>query len=130
MMVRWLVLAIPTNCWQFYLSEVYRVLKPGTGWLQMLELDRDGVGRPYSENNSLPEDSALSKVFSRIMYYETDAQYTEICQAFMDMANLGFEAGKCENYLKAQGFVDIEIKPYLLPIGTWPEGLKILINHS
>jgi hypothetical protein len=63
-MIRWLAVGIPTDCWQFYLSEIYRVLKPGTGWLQMIEFDRGGVGRLYSENNSLPRDSSLSKVFS------------------------------------------------------------------
>lgn len=72
-MDRWLVFAIPRNCWQSYLSEVYRVLKPGTGWIQMLELDREGVGRSYSRNNSIPEDSVLNKVFPERMDYGTDA---------------------------------------------------------
>jgi hypothetical protein len=40
----------------------------------------------------------------------------------MDKANLGLEIGNYEKYLKAQGFVDIEVKRYFLPIGTWPEG--------
>lgn len=124
LIVRWLVLSIPTNCWQSYLSEVYRVLKPGVGWLQMLELDREGVARPYSQNNSVPEDSALCKVFSMRMNYKTDGQHTEICQSFIKKANLGLEVRKCKEYLEAQGFVDIEMKQYFLPIGTWPEGLK------
>jgi SAM-dependent methyltransferase len=66
--IRWLVLAIPTNYWQFYLSEVYRVLKPGTGWVQMLELDRGGIGRPHSLNNSIPKDSVIHKVLSGRIY--------------------------------------------------------------
>ena len=63
LMIRWLAVGIPTNRWQSYLREIHRVLKPGIGRLQMIEFDRGGVGHLYSENNSLPEDSSLSKVF-------------------------------------------------------------------
>jgi SAM-dependent methyltransferase len=59
---RWLVLGVPADCWPRYLSEVYRVLKPGTGFLQMLEYERKGVGRVYSQNDSCPKTSALYKV--------------------------------------------------------------------
>jgi len=41
--------------------EVFRILKPGTGWAQCIEF-----GFPYcrSENNSLPADAPLQKVNS------------------------------------------------------------------
>jgi hypothetical protein len=42
----------------------------------------------------------------------------------MNKANMGLEVRNCENYLEAQGFVDIKVKQYFLPIGTWPEGMN------
>jgi len=45
--------------WPIFMREVYRILKPGTGWAQCLEF-----GYPYclSENDKLPKDAPLSKV--------------------------------------------------------------------
>lgn len=53
-------MAVPADKWHSYISEIYRVLKPGFGWVQMVEYDRD-VGRLYS-HNPIPENSPLSKV--------------------------------------------------------------------
>jgi len=49
--------------WPQYMKEVYRVLKPGTGWAQLIEF-----GFPYcvSENNTLPADAPLSNVKHRL----------------------------------------------------------------
>ena len=48
--------------WPLFMEEVYRVLKPGSGWAQCIEF-----GYPYclSENDSLPRDAPLSKVTQR-----------------------------------------------------------------
>lgn len=46
--------------WPPYVREILRILKPGNGWAQMIEF---GFPFAISNNNSLPEDSALSKVF-------------------------------------------------------------------
>jgi len=48
--------------WPPFIKEVYRILKPGTGWAQCMEF-----GYPYclSENDSLPQDATLSKVTQR-----------------------------------------------------------------
>jgi hypothetical protein len=45
--------------WPGFLMEVFRILKPGTGWAQCIEF-----GYPYchSENNTLAADAPLSKV--------------------------------------------------------------------
>lgn len=45
--------------WLDYMSEIFRVLKPGTGWVQAIEFQGH---RFFSENGSLPEDSALRQV--------------------------------------------------------------------
>jgi SAM-dependent methyltransferase len=60
---RWLVVAIPADYWHTYLGEIYRVLKPGNGWVQIIDYDYDGtVASMVSGNNSLPSTSALAKV--------------------------------------------------------------------
>ena len=50
---------VPDAYWPDFMMEVFRILKPGTGWAQCIE-----TGYPYccSENDSLPADSALQKV--------------------------------------------------------------------
>lgn len=52
--------------WPIFMKDVYRILKPGTGWAQCLEF-----GYPYclSENNTLPKDSPLSKVDFVVNYF-------------------------------------------------------------
>lgn len=44
--------------WPSYMREVYRVLKPGLGWIQCTEFE------PFykCDNGSVPEDAALYKV--------------------------------------------------------------------
>ena len=84
---RWLVLGVPTDRWPVYLSEVYRVLKPGTGWLQMLEFDREGVGRVYSENDSVPEESALSKVPQEAIFRNLTPVYRNLPEVYGDGKN-------------------------------------------
>lgn len=45
--------------WPSYMKEIYRVLKPGVGWTQCIELSPPFA---YSENGKLPQDSALGQV--------------------------------------------------------------------
>lgn len=42
----------------------------------------------------------------------------------MAKANLGLDIPECKRHLSALGFQDIEVKPYQLPVGTWPDGMK------
>jgi hypothetical protein len=53
--------------WPAYMREVYRILKPGSGWYQAVEMKL-----PYavSEDNSLPKDAPLNKV---INHYRPDS---------------------------------------------------------
>ena len=47
--------------WPPYMREIYRILKPGNGWAEMIEL---GFPFAISDNKSLPEDAPLSKVIA------------------------------------------------------------------
>ena len=49
---------IPAQSWPPYIAEVYRVLKPGSGWATFLEI---GTGFK-SDDGSLSEDSAINRV--------------------------------------------------------------------
>ena len=56
-------LGIPIKSWPGFIAEVYRVLKPGSGWAMFLE-----VGSGFkSDDGSLPEDAAIVKVLSFVM---------------------------------------------------------------
>lgn len=56
--LRTIGIGIPVNSWAPFIAEVYRVLKPGSGWAMFLE-----VGSGFnSDDGSLPEDAALVKV--------------------------------------------------------------------
>lgn len=50
--------------WPIYMNEVYRILKPGVGWVQCGEFD------PLlrSSNNSAPEDSPLFEVRNKLYF--------------------------------------------------------------
>jgi hypothetical protein len=54
--------------WPAYMREIYRILKPGLGWYQAVELKF-----PYaiSEDNSLPKDAPLNKV---VNHYRPDGK--------------------------------------------------------
>ena len=58
-----LALGIPRNSWGPYIAEVYRVLKPGSGWAMFLEV---GTGFK-SDDGSLPEDSVMIKVWISVL---------------------------------------------------------------
>lgn len=45
--------------WPEYIREAFRVLKSGTGWVQLVEL---GLPFTISGNDMLPKDAALNKV--------------------------------------------------------------------
>jgi len=44
--------------WPLYVQEIYRVLKPGTGWAQMFETS----GFLYCDDGSVPEDATIWEV--------------------------------------------------------------------
>ena len=50
--------SVPKDQWPVYLKEVYRILKPGTGWIQCGEFEADA----RCDDGSCPEDAPLFTV--------------------------------------------------------------------
>ena len=51
-------MGIPLESWPAFVEEVYRVLKPETGWAAFLEMDT----RMRTDDDSLPADSGFRQV--------------------------------------------------------------------
>lgn len=102
--------------WPKLLSRVYENTKPGCyaefqDWNTLL----------YSQDKSLPPESALSR-FHQLACHSRRSQ--------------GFDpqpGPRLEEWMKDAGFVDVEVRKILLPLGPWPkdEHMKELgaINH-
>jgi hypothetical protein len=58
-----MALAFREQEWPNYFRKIFDTLKPGSGWLQMLDLERRDVGSLYSQDNSIPENAPSQKVF-------------------------------------------------------------------
>lgn len=50
--------------WDRYISDVYRLLKPGDGWAQFGEIQ----SIPIWDDDSVPPDSLLARVFPLLTY--------------------------------------------------------------
>lgn len=57
--LRFVQLGIQKEQWSGYINEVFRILKPGTGYIQCAEVE----GHRF-ENDIIPPDCALPKVLS------------------------------------------------------------------
>jgi hypothetical protein len=65
LLFRTIGLGIPIKSWPAFIAEVYRVLKPGSGWAMFLE-----VGSGFkSDDASLPEDATIVKVLSFVRFW-------------------------------------------------------------
>jgi len=49
---------VPQPEWPVYMNEIFRVLKPGTGWVQCTEMRGHGL----LAKGNVPENSALREV--------------------------------------------------------------------
>lgn len=49
--------------WPNYFRKIFDTLKPGSGWLQMFDLDRRDLGILYSHDDSIPKNAPSRKVF-------------------------------------------------------------------
>jgi hypothetical protein len=58
-MTRIVTAGIMKHQWPPYMSEIFRVLKPGTGWAQCIEFQ----GHRFFSETSVPENSALREVY-------------------------------------------------------------------
>lgn len=93
--------------WPAYLKEISRVVKPD-GFLQMIEYDKESVGKCYSSNDSLPVDSALSK-------------YQLLFSDITTKLNYGLDIPSLKTDLQNLGFVDIKVEKLCIPVGGWSE---------
>lgn len=102
--------------WPRLMSQAYQHTKPG-GYAEF----QDWNTMLYSQDNSLPAESALNK-FHQLACHSRNSQ--------------GFNSQPgplLEGWMKDAGFVDVQAKKILLPLGPWPknEHLKQVgaINH-
>jgi len=93
---------IKATQWPSYMSEIMRVLKPGTGWAQCAEL----AVRPICTDGSVPENATVFEYFNKM----------EIALAprgiIMDGQHL-------EQTFRDAGFVDIQVIRRDIDIGDW-----------
>ena len=108
---RWLVLGVAAQHWPGYLAEAFRVVKPG-GYIQMIEYDKESLGKAYSSNNCLPQDSALVK-------------YYAVYSAMTQKMNYGFDLPFIEAELEKLGFADVKIEQLRIPAGPWSEDERL-----
>jgi len=96
---------IVKECWPRYINNIYSLLKPGTGWVQLGEFSV-----PQWEPGAVPEDS----------YYAQFRKYVdELCVA----RNILPGGEHLEQTLKDGGFVDIEVSRKVIDIGDWRGGI-------
>lgn len=102
--------------WPRLVSQVFKHTKPG-GYAEF----HDWNTMLYSQDNSLPTDSALDK-FHKLACYSRNSQ--------------GFNSQPgplIEGWLKDAGFVDVQVQKILLPLGPWPKDKHMkeigAINH-
>jgi len=99
---------IPAQSWPPYIAEVYRVLKPGSGWATFLEI---GTGFK-SDDGSLPEDSAINRWQQYIM--------EALAKMGIDL-DIGRRLGEL---VKEQPFVDVKVEEIKMPHGPWSSDEK------
>jgi len=89
--------------WSAYVREIFRITKPGTGCVQIIE------GSVYHEcdDDSVPKDAAVWE------YQRYQREYLELRN------NLILTPDHVEPRVRAAGFVDIQVRHTRLHIGDW-----------
>lgn len=102
--------------WPKLMAQTYKHTKPGC-WVEF----QDWNTWLYSQDNTLPEESALNKFHQLACYSRHSQGYNQKPGPYL------------EEWLKEAGFVDVQVQKILLPLGPWPkdEHLKRVgaINH-
>ena len=87
-----------------YRTDMSSALKPG-GWSENVDL----ICATKSDHGPIPEDSAVKRW--------TDL----VAEGAMKMGRTMLTEGvDCKAIMEEVGFVNIEVKPFKIPIGTWP----------
>ena len=97
---------IPGNRWDEYLSEIFRLLKPG-GWLQLIEMDP----WPSCDDGTLSQDSAW------ITYLLAMKEMLD--QSGVKVFGLGRELARL---VEEAGFMNITEITLKVPLGKWTKG--------
>lgn len=95
--------------WKRFMEKSFRHVKPG-GWLECQELS---VG-VQSDDGTLPEDSHIRRWCNN-----EEAAWNKIGLT----VNLTGEEVK--RWMEKAGFVNVEVREFKLPIGTWPADAKL-----
>jgi ubiquinone/menaquinone biosynthesis C-methylase UbiE len=105
---------IKADRWPLYMSEIHRILKPGTGWVQCAEFD--GILR--CDDGSVPEDSAIFEVPtpSRELI-----QFNRILSELFS-TRLKVYANHLPQTVRDAGFIDVNVRLIHFNIGGWAKG--------
>src|SRR5208282_2682341 len=112
-------MGIPLESWPAFVEEVYRVLKPETGWAAFLEMDT----RLRSDDGSLPVDSDYLQVDFQNMA-GANFELQQSVGDFSSTKGIAVDVGPVhlENFVRSQPFVDVQVESVKMPHGLWPEG--------
>jgi len=105
-------LGIRKDQWPGYINEIYRILKPGTGWFQCGE-----NGAPAWDKGGVPENSVF-------------AQYCKMLYQRLEDRNLCLDGKHVEQRLIDAGFVDIKVFKKIIDIGDWRGGSDPHLAHA
>lgn len=90
--------------WPKLMSQVFQHTKPG-GWVEF----QDWNTWLYSQDGSLPQDSALNK-------------FHQLTSGGRHAQGFNMRPGpELEGWIRAAGFVDVQFRKILLPLGIWPK---------
>lgn len=70
--------------WPPYMKEIYRILKPGNGWVQCGEFDP----RLHCDDGSVPKDAAIWKV--EILSFEANGRLNSLRGTYLPKLGMSF----------------------------------------
>jgi len=102
--------------WPKCLKEIFRMLKPGDGWIQACEYSDE----PVCSDRTVPPDAAIFRV--PIFLVPADKKFFELLKEFQKRMHFKSDGGHLELSLIEAGFTDIKIVTKELDIGCWKQG--------
>ena len=99
---RMICLGVTIDQWPALIADVFRLLVPGIGWAQCVEMSPTVI----SDNNSLPQDCILNT-------------FSEKLKTFAETRNLRLDGEMLKELLDNAGFVDVKVIERQLDMGPW-----------
>jgi ubiquinone/menaquinone biosynthesis C-methylase UbiE len=114
--IRFIRAGITKDQWPPHLREVFRIIKPGTGWIQAGEIN------PHlqCDDGSCPETATIYKVSKLISH--AHCQYQQMMKKRIVSKNIYPNGEFLESAVKDAGFVDVKVKYQKLYPGVWALG--------